>query len=295
MILEEETYEKFGYYPSELRQKSTKRILAKCDECGKVRVLRNDQYSKLCMSCAHKRNNLSEETRRKLSNAMEGENHPFFGKPLSKEHGEKIAIANRCRVVLDETRRKHREAWLGEKNPNYGKPFTEEHKKNLCEARSNRSLEVDQRVSQILMGRELTEEHKIHIGESKRGEKHPNWQGGISFEPYCPKFDNNLKERVREFFGRKCFLCSKTEEENGKKLCVHHVNFDKMVCCNDTPPLFVPLCPSCHTKIHHNSEYWRDIIEKRLMSETNGKCFYMIEEMDLLRERENYLSEHHKH
>jgi hypothetical protein len=34
MILEEETYKKFGYYPRDLSRRSGKRILAACDKCG---------------------------------------------------------------------------------------------------------------------------------------------------------------------------------------------------------------------------------------------------------------------
>lgn len=53
MILEEETFKKFGYYPSDLLPKSGKPILAKCDKCGRVRVLRKDAYSPRCFFCAH--------------------------------------------------------------------------------------------------------------------------------------------------------------------------------------------------------------------------------------------------
>ena len=42
MILEEETYRKFGYYPGDLKPKSNKKVLAMCDECEKVRVIVGD-------------------------------------------------------------------------------------------------------------------------------------------------------------------------------------------------------------------------------------------------------------
>ena len=54
MILEEETFEKFGYYPSDWAPKSNKHILAACDDCGKVRVIRKGSYRALCASCARK-------------------------------------------------------------------------------------------------------------------------------------------------------------------------------------------------------------------------------------------------
>lgn len=54
MILEEETYRKFGYYPSDWAPRSHKKILAACDECGKVRVISKGAYRSLCKSCRQK-------------------------------------------------------------------------------------------------------------------------------------------------------------------------------------------------------------------------------------------------
>jgi Fe2+ or Zn2+ uptake regulation protein len=59
MILEEETFEKYGYYPRDLKPQSNKRILAACNDCGKVREIENSQYSALCFLCS-----------------LKGENHP---------------------------------------------------------------------------------------------------------------------------------------------------------------------------------------------------------------------------
>ena len=54
MILEEETFEGFGYYPNGLKPKSGKRILAACDSCGKVRITSKHIYRSLCKSCGSK-------------------------------------------------------------------------------------------------------------------------------------------------------------------------------------------------------------------------------------------------
>ncbi|MCE7738394.1 MAG: hypothetical protein GPJ50_03355 [Candidatus Heimdallarchaeota archaeon] len=60
-------------------------------------------------------------------------------------------------------------------------------------------------------------------GEHFRGEKHWSFKdGGESL--YCFKFNFEFKERVRDFFGRCCYLCNKNEEDNGRRLDVHHVN-----------------------------------------------------------------------
>lgn len=83
-------------------------------------------------------------------------------------------------------------------------------------------------------------------------DKHPNWQNGKSFEPYCEKFNEKKKEEVREQYGRKCYLCGKDEKDNltkrGKmwKLSVHHIDNDKGQGCNGKPWKLVPLCLKCH-------------------------------------------------
>lgn len=88
------------------------------------------------------------------------------------------------------------------------------------------------------------------------GEKNPRWRGGISFLPYCHKFNKPLKEEIRELFRRKCYICEKTEKENKKRLDVHHCDFNKQQGCkgNLTWKL-LPLCKSCHAwTSHHRHE-----------------------------------------
>ena len=143
----------------------------------------------------------------------------------------------------------------------------EGHKKQgkKMKGRTKENDEGKRRMSEKLTGR--------------TGEQCVNWKGGISFEPYCEKFDNNFKNRVREFFNCCCYVCGKNEEDNKRKLDVHHVNYDKMMCCNDVKPLFVPLCRRCHGRTHGDREYWEEFFTVSLEYLTNGKCFYGKEEL----------------
>lgn len=104
-----------------------------------------------------------------------------------------------------------------------------------------------------------------------KGKYAGSYRGGLSFEPYCEKFNNDLKDRVRAYFNNKCFVCGKVDIK--RKLSVHHVNYDKMVCCNDVKPLFVPLCHSCHSKTNNNRDQWEEYFTKRLHDEYNDVCY----------------------
>ena len=196
-----------------------------------------------------------EETRQKMSEARKGrfggENAYWFGKHLTEETRRKLSEANKGRFD-------------GEKNPMFGIHLIGE-KNHFC---GKHHLEKSRQ--------KMSEARKGRFG----GEKSPTWKGGISFEPYCPKFNKDFKERVRILFDRKCFECNMSEEENGKKLSVHHVNYDKMMCCDDTPPLFVPLCQSCHTKTNNNRVEWEAHFIEKLMAEKNGKCYFTKDEVE---------------
>jgi hypothetical protein len=112
------------------------------------------------------------------------------------------------------------------------------------------------------------------------GDKSPLWKGGISFEPYCIKFNSGFKERVRAFFNYTCQTCGHVWRGGEKRLSVHHANFRKDSCCNEEAiPLFVPLCTSCHTKTNHNREYWEKYFTDLINNNHGGKCYFTKEEM----------------
>lgn len=64
MILEEATYEAFGYYSSELSRKNSKPILAACELCGEFKVQPKCRYHTFCYACAIKNRTLAEERKR---------------------------------------------------------------------------------------------------------------------------------------------------------------------------------------------------------------------------------------
>lgn len=91
-----------------------------------------------------------------------------------------------------------------------------------------------------------------------------NWKGGTSTGKYCHKFNECCRERNRNKYGRTCFICGKTEAQNGRNLDVHHVDMNKGQGCDGYKWKLVPLCHTCHPSSHTN--LWRARIEYLLWS-----------------------------
>lgn len=194
------------------------------------------------MSEVHTGKHLSSETRSKLSAVK-------TGIKKSPEHKQKIGDAQK-----------------GPKNHMFGRHRTEDERR---------------RISAGLKGFKRDEESRKKIAAAKIGENNPafgkfgpescNWKGGLSFEPYCEKFNFACKERVRDDFGRKCLNCGLPETENKTttdkviRLSVHHVRYDKGEGCNGSDFFLAPLCIKCHSMTTAGDrEYWEKLLtEKR--------------------------------
>jgi hypothetical protein len=220
-----------------------------------------------------------------------GKNNPLFGKHLTEEHRKKISDAKKN--PSEETRKKMRDA-------KKGKPasISDDGRARISKFNKEKvvSLETRKRMSDAQKGNKLSEETKKRIGDANRnpsketldrmcsaskgrsngaknpmygmtGERSPAWKGGLSFEPYCEKFNEAFKEYIREKFERICFMCPTTEEENRRKLSVHHVSYDKECMCNGVECEFVPLCSVCHAKVNFGRDLWERLIINTLRYE----------------------------
>lgn len=223
-------------------------------------------------------------------------------RPLTEEHRRKISEGNKDKIISEETRvkisagwtlerkMKHSEAMSGKNNPNFG-GLSEEHKTKMSAYMTGktRSKESCAKQSATITGRIFTKEHRDrqsaslmgHIVSDKTrakisaartgkytGENSANWRGGISFEPYCPQFNNPLREQYRNAYGRVCAYCDKPEILNGHRLSVHHVDGNKNQGCDEHDWFLVPLCKSCNSKgFERKPEYiflfWLKDIERK--------------------------------
>jgi hypothetical protein len=196
------------------------------------------------LSRAHMGFKYSEESRKKMSDSHIGLQKGEKHPSFGKKHSEESIQKMRDAKVGK---------YVGEKNPMFGKPVP---------------IEVREKIRKTLIGK-------------MAGEKNPAWKGGISFEPYCPKFTKEFKERVRSFFGYRCQVCGHIWQISENKLAVHHVNYRKDACCNTSIiPLFVPVClGGCHGKTNHHREFWEDWFTEIINEFYGGKCYFSKEEM----------------
>ena len=220
----------------------------------------------------------SEETKSKISEGQLGKKRPDYINRLSPEIRLKLSLANKGLTRSDEACRKISEARTG-------KCLSEESKRKVSEAKKGKpssrkgavlSEDTKAKLREAHLGTTASLETRLKMGESRKGEKNPQWKGGISFEPYCPKFDEPFKERVRAFFNHHCAECGNTQP--WERLTVHHVTFDKQTCCNTEIPLFIALCHSCHSKTNHNREYYEERFAELIESKYGGKCYLSKEE-----------------
>lgn len=76
--------------------------------------------------------------RKRASESIRGENHPLYGKHLSKETKKKISKSNKGKNKgkhrSEETKKKISKSLRGENSPFYGKHLSEEHRKKLSES-----------------------------------------------------------------------------------------------------------------------------------------------------------------
>ncbi len=172
---------------------------------------------------------------------------------LSKEHKRKIGEANKGRKFSDEHIQKLRESHLGIKHSRWRRKRAA--KRALAQWQNPNFA---QKQSEAHKGYSLTEEHKKKIGLANKGEKHGNWLGGKSFEPYGEDWTEDLRESIRKRDGYICQMhgCGIHQDElNGfhKKMDIHHIDYNKD---NLDPRNLITLCRKCHVNTNVNRSYW---------------------------------------
>lgn len=157
------------------------------------------------ISEGHKAENLSDETRKKMSDRMSGSNNPmygthregslnpFFGKEHDEETKRKISESNkgtnngmfhkpspmRGKKHSEETKKKISESCKGKPNVMKGKHLTEEHKRKIRESCKGINVghkiseETRKKMSESAKKRKATEETKQKLSKVTSGKNNP--------------------------------------------------------------------------------------------------------------------------
>ena len=215
---------------------------------------------------------LTPEYRQKMSEVKRGIKH-------TPEERARISASLKNRVFTPEHRAKLSEALKH-------RVYTEEMRTNMSKAQQGKPAHPNTKAA-LLKANKVPKslEQCKKISERQLGENNSCWRGGISFEPYCPKFNRDLKRRIRAFFGNRCVFCGISSDGTSKKLCCHHVEYNKSACCDSKPVQFATLCLSCHTKTNHgNRQKWQDMMHRIIDEVYGGRSYYTKDEyLDLLK------------
>lgn len=148
-----------------------------------------------------------------------------------------------------------------------------EFEKESCKLLSKEYIDNKQKLSYICPDGHI---HRISWNSWKKGhrcpickvinmsgDKHHNWKGGISCEPYCDVWlDKDFKESIKERDNHRCQ--NPTCWGTSKRLTIHHIDYDKKNC---RPENLITLCASCNVRANYgrswHKSFYRTIMEKK--------------------------------
>lgn len=177
----------------------------------------------------------------------------------SEETKRKISKTNKIIMNKPNIKAKTRLSMLGKTSTKKGKSFEKFYGKE-------RANEIRKKISKSNKNRKniwckgLTKETDKRLkkmSENRKGNKNPNWHGGI---PYPPKFREIRNEILkRDLFT--CQECHRHQNELDKSLQVHHIDFNKQ---NNISENLISLCGGCHGKTLNSRSDWMNYYKNKM-------------------------------
>ena len=146
----------------------------------------------------------------------------------------------------------------GKLSPFKGRHHSEETKKKLKVKCHSRGMKGKTHSKKARKKMSIAKKGKPSWSKGKFGDKSPNWRGGISYLPYPPTFNRELKQFIEDRDNNECQnpFC----RGNSKRLRIHHIDFNKDNCSQFN---LITLCDSCNLKanrVHRWQRLYRKII-----------------------------------
>jgi ribosomal protein S14 len=278
MILEDLTFQTFGYHTKDLKIGSHKKVINKCDERGKIRESEFRKPFNLCKSCGRK-----------------GEKSANYGKKFPPEFGLKISIKLKDRYrkgeivpwdkgLTKETdeRIMNSSIRMVNNNPmNYG-----EYRKKAGDANRGKKTwnsgitsEDDSRIlagiNHPKYGMEVSIDTRRKISTANRGKRcgldSPNWKGGKTSLLLLLRSSSNMIDWRKAVFERDNYTCKICGDNHGGNLNAHHIIYLKNLIkihniktreeSSNHLELWnisngITLCEKCHKLVHKNKGKW---------------------------------------
>lgn len=101
---------------------------------------------------------------------------------------------------------------------------------------------------------------RAHMLEMLSGANHPNWRGGRGRK--YPKEFYAVRPVIRDRDAYRCFICNRTEQENGQGMSVHHIDGNEF---NNSEFNLCALCRQCHGMVESALGFWTPKIVNELV------------------------------
>ena len=147
-----------------------------------------------------------------------------------------------------------------------GRKWTEEQNRKRSMTLMGHKSSLKNKTYEDIYGKDGAEKFRNNLRRKRLGSNNPmyglcgelshSWLGGQ--KGYGIEFKLPLKETIRSRDNFRCVLCGKSQEDNKKKLDVHHIDYDKK---NNSTDNLVSLCMTCHRKTNYNRNNWISTIK----------------------------------